>query len=476
MAQQEQHQQPRRWRCFPIKLLCIVALSLVSCTTLIRNFRNVTIGGKSAVFAVVFDANKHDNKNNNVKSTNDYDAIPQLTNQTGIRIRPYDLWPADQPLPCYAPETNMLNSARRNLPKTDRGFLFVKTYKTGSSSASGINLRIARNVAARRRRRQAGDFRYDICKARFHHATARQMLLPAGKRRSNSNDTNPTKATKKKPYFLWSIVREPTSRILSWYFFFRIMEKEKRELASTEHFINDIRMSGSKFMVHNHYLRYLSLNANNKDEDGDPAIIVNDALDQMDFIAVTERMDESMVVLAMLLDIPIADVLFLSAKVHHKGGGRDSNKHYVFHQNQCREEIPRFVTEGMQRYLDSDEWYNISYWDRVLYDAANHKLDATIDHRLGRARFESNLASYRKAQRIAQERCSPVTRFPCSFSDRNNMNDGERSVITSDGSVRRTPNKVTDCLWGDSACGMDCLDEVSTEFGLWSPLRSAFPA
>jgi len=150
-----------------------------------------------------------------------------------------------------------------------------------------------------------------------------------------------------------------------------------------------------------------------------------------------------MVTMAMLLGIPIADILYLKAK--GRGGWDDGGGRKV---TLCTYIWPSYVSEGMQEMLDSEEWQSKSYWDRIFYNAANRSLDLTIE-RLGRERFEDNLAIYRRAKEHSIAKCVKKTTFPCSSGG------------------KYTAPKYTDCLWGDSGCGIECLDEVATELNLW---------
>ena len=135
----------------------------------------------------------------------------------------------------------------------------------------------------------------------------------------------------------------------------------------------------------------------------------------------------------MILRIPLGDVLYLSAKLN---GGYDG---------QCVFIQPSFVSPAMQRYFDSSAWTQIIQEDLALYQAANRSLDLTID-RLGRDEFETNLAKYRQALRLGQERCAPTAVLPCS--------------------EKGHPIKKTSCLWKDSGCGANCLDQVAVELGI----------
>ena len=145
----------------------------------------------------------------------------------------------------------------------------------------------------------------------------------------------------------------------------------------------------------------------------------------------------------MLLNIPLSDVLYLSAKLN---GGYDD--HCFFIQ-------PSSLTPGMKEFIESDEWKELIKEDLALYKAANHSLDMTIE-RLGRAKFEHNLAKYKAALAEGNKRCRDRTVFPC----------------TKDG-VKVHPAD-TDCLWSDAGCGANCLDEVAHDLQLDEEYWEAF--
>ena len=85
----------------------------------------------------------------------------------------------------------------------------------------------------------------------------------------------------------------------------------------------------------------------------------------------------------------------------------------------------------------------------MLYNAAYRSLDLTIDS-LGREQFEEKLEKFRRAQKLALEKCSSNLTMPCSP-------EGVRAKVLD-------VNKfASDCLWLDSGCGYKCLDEISDE-------------
>jgi hypothetical protein len=136
----------------------------------------------------------------------------------------------------------------------------------------------------------------------------------------------------------------------------------------------------------------------------------------------------------MLARVPLSDVLYLSAKLN---GGYDA--HCVFLQ-------PANVTAPMQHYLEGATWQTLIQYDLALVQAVTQSMELTID-RLGRRDVERQLALYRAALQKARDRCAHQTVFPC-------MNGSQ------------IPLHQTDCMWLDSACGMDCLDGVAQEMGI----------
>jgi hypothetical protein len=364
----------------------------------------------------------------------------------GVRARPFVSFSQNQnqSLPCFSPEENWKDPSVQNTP-SDVGFLFLKPYKTGSSTSSGISLRMARNVARRQQQKSKSPDDFEICRSRFDHA------------RSSERFSN----RKVDQSFLWTVIRSPAKRIVSQFFHF-VVSREKKE-PTDANMIEYIRSYArhSQSTVYDYYLGALSTTVytpqpldtpttasastststsitNNKDA----VQTANQILKDYNFIGITERMDESVVALSMLNGLALADVLYLKAKGHGGydggGGGRQNNK--------CTYIWPSFVSHGMRDFFETDEWKQIVHWDSVLYQAANRSLDLTIDQ-LGRENFETQLAKYQHAKEVVHDRCLPVTTFPCS----------------PEGKYRYK----TDCLWKDSACGMNCMDQVSTELGLW---------
>lgn len=207
---------------------------------------------------------------------------------------------------------------------------------------------------------------------------------------------------------------------------------------------------------HNYYLHQASsIIGSNQD----PAKQIWSILNDIDFIGITERMDESVVALSILWGLPLADVLYLSAKTNggYDGGGGGCHL------------IPKSIrVPGMQEVIDSEFFQDIIQWDNVVFQLANRSLDLTIDQTIGRDKFNKAYSIFQNARKLAEQTCSKEVQFPCTGGGLNASND----------TWGRSFNyKDTDCLMRDSGCGYMCLDDVATELGLWGPqeLKYSFP-
>jgi hypothetical protein len=344
----------------------------------------------------------------------------------GVIPRAFEPWPRDVPLPCVRPDDKWWHPLVTRTPSHE-GFLYMKEMKCGSSTLAGVTLRIARNVA--RRRTEAGEPWFEgarpICKARFDHTSA--WRLDYGNRIKHKS-------------FLWTVIREPSKRMTSEFFHFEVSRKKSEP--SDENFLTYIL---SRPYSANYYLRDLQLTppANFSDgfvygppiAEGTEAEVANSILQGYDFVGVTERMHESLVALQMILGLETNDILYLKAK---SSGNWDDG---AANNQTCVYIVPSFQSPGMKKYFASNHWKNNMSGDYLLYRAAHKSLDMTIE-RLGRQDFEKNLAKFERAMQVASETCKKVL-WPCS-------SDGKRNF----------PN---DCLWLDSGCGVQCLDDLKLQ-------------
>lgn len=324
-------------------------------------------------------------------------------------------------------------------PKQPQGLIFVKNYKTGSSSVSGLTKRIARFHA----KRETNDGEPPHCEAYWRHN-------PGWEYRNRS-----------KRSFMFSTVREPTTRALS-HVYFEFVSRINTDVS--QEFLKDrLRFVTDPFPIKwavgtngpwrnqvwaSFQLSYLSMREA-KDlyvapremdmEEGEwEANLVKEILDDYDFLIVSERMNESLVAMKFILGLTFEDLLHLRSKV----GG----EHYWYHgaikkciklKKAIRENLPEYV----QDYLKSDIWQKRISGDRLLFAAANLSLDATIAN-IGFEKFQKALDTYKEILNYAQKVCDSQAIWPCS----------DEGVFQID--------YHEDCEAGDQGCGVTCFDEL----------------
>jgi hypothetical protein len=164
--------------------------------------------------------------------------------------------------------------------------------------------------------------------------------------------------------------------------------------------------------------------------------IVNEIMEGYDFIVVVERMDESLVAMALLTGLELSDVLITNSKVAGKytlaRTGSDSGT--------CYQQPKGTISPGVQEYFDSASWRAMNYGDYVLYAAANASLDRTIHVTIGLDRFNLALAEFRRLKARALQACG------------NELGNG----CSSDGQ----PVQETACYVRDFGCGYRCIDKI----------------
>lgn len=356
----------------------------------------------------------------------------------------------EHPFPCFPAEKPLMLTTPAH-----EGVLFQRPMKTGSTTMTGIVLRLAHN--------RGKDYGVTKCKHRTMHGTGKAF---------DFYHRDKTKS------FLFSIIREPQARSLSQAFHFEISAGMKeptdtflqdrllqtfnylhyyddlgtrnytqpqqhvdlqREMAringfNTDHPIRDhqaaafqtkeskreydrvwkqTRKYGNNFVVHN---------------------VIRDILEDYDLIAIMERMDESLVVLQMLFNLTTKEILYTRAR----SAGAFSNG---YAERPCFYILPSFKSPGMEKFLGSDEWQRQIGPDIEFYKAAHKSLDHTIDA-LGRENVEENLKKLRAALQLAAKNCEGRVRTMCSAG----------------GAVIK-PRNTTCYYWGEG-CDHDCIDEL----------------
>lgn len=155
-----------------------------------------------------------------------------------VQDRVFLPWFANRTLPCYPPtdeNSTMSWTHRKNLKRpTDKGLFFLKLLKTGSTTGSSIHVRIAHNLARRLHKS------YQVCRTRHLHGWAGPRMYQFGKRVREES-------------FLWTLVREPTSRYISEFFHFEVSRMGKE--ATDENAIDFLRNGKHS---DRHYLSWLT--------------------------------------------------------------------------------------------------------------------------------------------------------------------------------------------------------------------------
>lgn len=309
-----------------------------------------------------------------------------------------------------------------------RGIILVKVPKGASSTSAGVAIRIGRRVGC-----QAVQWKHRVASKyqRLHHP-----------------DT-----------FLFTTVRDPAARAISTIFFHTISRSPKAK--PTDDLIKtylqqskDIHFGSISEGQGGFQLRYTSLDeiakgsawsATNRTRVLHPEQVVanvRSVIDSYGFLLVTERMEESLVAMALVLGIDVADVLVTSSKV--AGGSRYHFARMPKQEYKCLPTVKSFVSPGVAQYIDSDEWRAINYGDYLLQATANQSLDLTIA-RLGRTRFEAALSEFRTLRAKEQALCAPNVSFPCS-------NEGVPQ-----------PQLATESCYlpfFDFGCGHKCIDQM----------------
>lgn len=165
--------------------------------------------------------------------------------------------------------------------------------------------------------------------------------------------------------------------------------------------------------------------------------------ERYDLLLLSERMDESLVILSFLMGLEVSDILVVPSK--HSG----QNWYYSRSKNECWPMVKGKTPAIVYAYLSSDEWRAANYGDYLLHSLVNQSLDLTIDS-IGRERFDASMLEYQRLKKSVLEVCSDRVHYPCS-------NEGEPQTDLSE----------LDCYnkWHDDGCGYPCVDAVIEQEG-----------
>jgi hypothetical protein len=306
---------------------------------------------------------------------------------------------------------------------------------------------------------RAKDLGYHRCLHRTMHGIARQYNY-SQRIRSES--------------FLLSIIRNPKARLISEFFHFDVSARKNeptdinfqamirrrghnyylREL-TTRHYIPnkpvgfEFAFAKSKgfnttkelydakrkpYPVTNRILDQELLSSRIFGLNYQPKTVMQHILEDYNFIAIMERLDESLVVMQMLLGLTTKEIVYTRAR----SSGTFSNG---WNDRPCFFIKKSFISEGMRNYFSSEEFKLLIANDWYFYQAVNKSLDLTIAS-LDRQLYEQNLLALRNALPLAAKNCQGRIRTMCDQS----------------GSPIPVINR-TCYIWGEG-CDHDCIHEL----------------
>jgi hypothetical protein len=318
----------------------------------------------------------------------------------------------------------------------ESGMILIKVTKAASSTSAGVAIRIAT--------------RHACSNIQWRHRLANEVQYIPQKT------------------FLFTTVREPASRAVSTIFFHTLSrQKSGQEFVITDNIV----LQQLQTLTHNHYgatsagqggfqLRYTYpygsiaehsawtpirpeqvMNATNIIEN------VRKTIAAYDFIIIPERMDESLVAMALLLQIDVGDVLVTSSKV------AGTSQYHLLHPNKrtyyCLSTRQSYVTPVVERFLQSNQWRAMNYGDYVLYEVAKQSLNRTIYDTIGIGIFQAALQRYRILKQLEQEHCAPNVQFPCSNEGVPQLNIAKENCYL---------------YYYDFGCGYPCIDSIIQQY------------
>ena len=309
---------------------------------------------------------------------------------------------------------------------TWQGIILVKLPKGASSTSAGVALRI-------------GD-RHNCSAVQWNHRMASDY-------RDHAEGS-----------LLFTTIRDPSSRAVSRVFFshisrFQHLQRNTEKIlmeklpSATNPQFGTVSAGQGGFQ-----LRYTSLekippysawDESLPEQVLDPTRVVEHVMQTFynyTMMLVTERMDESLVALALILGIDVGDVLVQVSKV-----SGTSNYFYLRPKQICYAIVKTSVPSNVQSFLDSNQWRAMNYGDFLLHAVANQSLDLTVASL--QPEFDTAMVRYQALMALVREQCPAETAFPCSA-------DGEPQLELAEES----------CYKKDAGCGHRCVDRVIAEY------------
>jgi hypothetical protein len=137
---------------------------------------------------------------------------------------------------------------------------------------------------------------------------------------------------------------------------------------------------------------------------------VKRVIDDYDLLLVVDRMDESLVLMSLVLGIHVSDVIVADSKITGETFRMWKNK--PVETSVCIPTIKSFTSKTVRSFLKQNRWRASNYGDYLLHAAATKSLDRTIEL-VGRERFKATLAEYKILKALADEQCADQVHLPC---------------------------------------------------------------
>jgi hypothetical protein len=371
-------------------------------------------------------------------ATPDHDE-PVLTTLTGTTTRTSN----STTLPSWC--------TRAYHPSAPTGLIYVKVHKTASSTTAGVAQRIADRVGYA----ASASIGQGPCDVKYSHTHVRnkenkKYWKEAGAKNHHLNQAgNFYRHRNKDRSFLFATIRDPTAHAMSEVFFKEVTQDGMDP--TDENMIGALQISvntASQDGYGGFQLAYASMDTLEKGEAWrqdspetvhDPELTIRRVkriVEDYDFLMDVDRYDESLVALQMLLHLSPADILYLPSKgpnaAYTRGGGPNDT---------CIPKIHSFVSDKVQEYLESDQWYAQGYGDFLLKAAVSKSSDMTIEQ-LGKDRFRRALSEFLTLKEDAATACLSEAVFPCGPNGEDQMSASR-----------------SNCYKLDEGCGYPCLDK-----------------
>ncbi len=314
-------------------------------------------------------------------------AISQHNFSTSYTLAPKQYQKYPHQFPCV--------QSNKDQERQGHGFYYIKIHKTASTTMASVT----KNIVQKHREK------FKCLYANTHHAAYQYK----GLKHRKANQPNS---------YLFTVVRDPTSRAISDYFYRGIIQNG--EDVNLDRFKSLAeRMKYKVFGQAGHQVGFMSTeeklpeyyfwDPSAPEEIQKPHLLrtrVENLFNSYDFIGVSERLNESLVMLSFLLDLSLTEVTYHSfrstSNTYVQGGGKGGHK--------CFKSVSAHegMTQELKDYVESNEWMAITAADRLLHKTANEAMDNTIDNVIGRDVFKERLVEFERLLDLLSTSCTGV--------------------------------------------------------------------